>query len=112
MSLFYHDPASEPCVKITPEEVGRIAALARIDLAIAGEEELERMRGQLDHILAYIAKLNELDTERVDPATGIAAGGTGALRLDVTLATLSEEEALANAPESGRGHFKVPRVIA
>lgn len=99
-------------MKITLEEVGRIAALARIDLARAGEQELERMRSQLDHILSYIGKLNELDTEGIDPAIGVAAGGTAAPRDDLTLDTLQQEEALANAPEADRGHFKVPRVIA
>ena len=98
-------------MKITLDEVRRIAGLARIELEGATDEELERMRDQLDHILAYIDKLDELDTEGVEAATGVALGMTGPLRDDVLRATLPGEEALSNAPESGRGHFKVPRVI-
>jgi aspartyl-tRNA(Asn)/glutamyl-tRNA(Gln) amidotransferase subunit C len=96
-------------MKITLEEVRRIARLAHIQFSGASDEELERMRGQLDQILVYIDKLSELDTDGVEPATGLAAG---CLRDDVPRATLAGEEALSNAPESGRGHFKVPRVIA
>ncbi|HEY3175455.1 MAG TPA: Asp-tRNA(Asn)/Glu-tRNA(Gln) amidotransferase subunit GatC [Candidatus Polarisedimenticolia bacterium] len=98
-------------MKITLEEVRRIAGLAHIQSSDAGDEELELMRGQLDQVLAFVDKLNALDTRGVEPAIGVAEGMTGPLREDVPGATLAEEEALSNAPESGRGHFKVPRVI-
>lgn len=99
-------------MKVTTDEVLRIARLAHIELAGTGEQDLERARGQLEQILTYVEKLNELDTTHVAPAIGVAAGITGPAREDHPQGTLPEEEALANAPEAGRGHFKVPRVIA
>ena len=95
-------------MKITLEDVRRIAFLAHLKF---GDEELEQLRGQLDHILGYIAKLDELDTAGVDPASGGATGPLPPLREDRLQPTLQPDEALANAPESGRGHFKVPKVI-
>ena len=98
-------------MKITLDEVKRIAHLAHLRF---GEEELEKLRGQLDQILGYIDKLDELSTEGVEPASGGTTGSspdTGMMRDDLPLTTLSSEEALGNAPESGRGHFKVPKVI-
>ena len=98
---------SEP-MKITREEVIRIARLAHLRFS---EEELERLRGQLDQILAYVGKLNELETTGVEPAVGTPAGSPPPDRQDNPAATLPNERALENAPESGAGHFKVPRVI-
>ncbi|MFQ5702153.1 MAG: Asp-tRNA(Asn)/Glu-tRNA(Gln) amidotransferase subunit GatC [Acidobacteriota bacterium] len=95
-------------MKITIEEVERIARLAHLRFTA---QERERLRGQLDQILAYVDKLRELDTRRVEPAVAMAAGKPRGLREDVRTETLSREAALANAPESGRGHFKVPKVI-
>jgi aspartyl-tRNA(Asn)/glutamyl-tRNA(Gln) amidotransferase subunit C len=99
-------------MKITLEEVRRIARLAHIQFPGASDEELESMRGQLDQILVYMDKLSELDTEEVEPAAAVAADTTGRLRDDAPRPTLAGEEALSNAPESGRGHFKVPRIMA
>lgn len=94
-------------MKITLQEVRRIAHLANLRFDDAG---LERFRVHLDQILGYIDKLGQVDTSHVEPAAG---GGTaGRLREDEPLPPLSADEALANAPESGRGHFKVPRVMA
>ena len=98
-------------MKITLDEVKRIARLAHLQFA---DQELEVLRGQLDQILAYIDKLKELDTEGVEPAVGVTgAGGEQpiALRDDVPGETLPRDSALANAPESGEGHFRVPKVI-
>ena len=72
--------------------------------------EEERLRADLDQILAYMEKLEELDTTSVALAIGATEPGV-VLREDRSSACLKVEEALANAPESGRGHFKVPRVI-
>ena len=97
-------------MKITLEQARRIAHLAH--MRFETDIELDRLRGHLEQILGYIDKLGELDTEGVEPAVGAAAGMIDALRDDILLPTLLEEDVLANAPESGRGHFKVPRIIA
>ena len=95
-------------MKIALDEVRRIAHLAHLRF---GDQELEKLRGQLDQILGYIEKLDELSTDGVEPAAGGATGLLPPMREDALQPTLSLEEALGNAPESGRGHFKVPKVI-
>ena len=95
-------------MKIALEDVQRIARLAHLRFT---KGETERLRAQLDQILDYIDKLGELNTDHVEPALGAAADPLCGLRDDSLAATLSPDEALTNAPESGRGHFKVPKVI-
>ena len=71
------------------------------------------MQKDLDEILTHIEKLNELDTGSVEPMAQVLyeqpEGST--LRADVEHAPLPNEVALANAPLSGSGHFKVPKVF-
>jgi len=97
-------------LKITEQDVQRVAELA--NLALTGEE-IARMAHDLDGILSYIDKLNELDTANVEPMAQVLfdAGETATLREDVERAPLSNSEAVANAPLSGGGYFKVPKVI-
>ena len=97
-------------MKITLEQARRIAQLAH--MRFENDTELDRLRAHLEQILGYIDKLDELDTDGVEPVVGLAAGMMGPLREDTLLPTLAEDEVVANAPESGRGHFKVPRIIA
>jgi len=92
---------------ITRAEVRHIAKLANLEF---GEEEQERFTRQLGAILEFVAQLNRLDTKDVEP-TSHAGGGAPVLRDDVLCAPLDRDAAMANAPESGRGLFKVPRVI-
>jgi aspartyl-tRNA(Asn)/glutamyl-tRNA(Gln) amidotransferase subunit C len=97
-------------VRITEQDVRRVAELA--NLALTGEE-VARMTRDLDGILSHIEKLNELDTANVEPMAQVLfdAGETATLREDVVRPPLSNAEALANAPVSGGGYFKVPKVI-
>jgi aspartyl-tRNA(Asn)/glutamyl-tRNA(Gln) amidotransferase subunit C len=97
-------------LKLTTEEVRYVADLANLQLS---EEELLRMSHDLGEILTYIEDLNELDTANVPPMAQVLyeADETATLREDRPHATLSNEEALRNAPVSGAGYFKVPRVI-
>jgi aspartyl-tRNA(Asn)/glutamyl-tRNA(Gln) amidotransferase subunit C len=71
------------------------------------------MARDLDEILTHIDKLNELDTSNVEPMAQVLfeAVETATLRPDVVGATLDNATALANAPQSGAGQFKVPKVI-
>ena len=92
---------------ITRQEVEHVAHLSRLDLS---DEELDRFAVQLDAIIGYMAKLNELDTEGVEPMLhGI--DGRQALRPDRTAESLPRDEALANAPQASHGCFRVPRII-
>ena len=92
---------------ISREEVQHVARLARLHLT---DEEAERMREQLDAILAYIDKLRELDVEGVEP-TAHAVPLVNVMRDDALLSCLPQEQALANAPDRADEFFRVPRII-
>ncbi|MBU0482036.1 MAG: Asp-tRNA(Asn)/Glu-tRNA(Gln) amidotransferase subunit GatC [Proteobacteria bacterium] len=94
-------------MKITAEEVEYVSKLARLELS---PEETIEMAGQLDRILAYVDKLNELDTGRVEPTTH-AISITNAFREDVLKDSLTQEKALANGPARNGESFVVPKVI-
>jgi aspartyl-tRNA(Asn)/glutamyl-tRNA(Gln) amidotransferase subunit C len=93
--------------KITRKEVEQVARLARLELA---EEEKERMTSQLDSILGYIEKLNELDTTHVEPTTTVIPM-LSVMRDDEVRPSLTQDEALANAPDREDVYFRVPRII-
>jgi aspartyl-tRNA(Asn)/glutamyl-tRNA(Gln) amidotransferase subunit C len=94
-------------MQITPDEVRYVAALARLDLSGA---EVEAMTGQLDRILDYVDKLNELDTSGVEPTTH-ALSIHNVFREDAEGVSLPQEEALANGPLQNGEAFVVPKVI-
>ena len=97
-------------MKITETEVRYVADLANLALT---NEEISRMAHHLDGILTHIDKLNELDTSNVEPMAQVLyeSGETATLREDVEGATFTNDVALANAPLSGAGQFKVPKII-
>ena len=97
-------------MKITEKEVRYVADLANLKLT---DEEIHRMTSEMDGILEHIAKLNELDTTGVPPMAQVLyeADETATLREDRERPVLGTDTALANAPQSGAGHFKVPKVI-
>ena len=94
-------------MKITPQEVSHVADLARLHMS---QEEIVAMARQLDDILTYVAKLNELDTEAIVPTTH-AISIVNAFREDEMKPSLVREKALANAPQQNGESFVVPRVI-
>ncbi len=97
-------------MKITEKEVRYVADLANLALT---EDEVRRYCADLDEILAYVDKLNELDTSKVEPMAQVLyqADPGGTLRADEVRPSFSSEVALANAPLSGAGQFKVPKVV-
>jgi len=92
---------------LTPEEVLHVAELARLSLAPA---EVSIFTRQLNDILAYVEKLQELDTTGVAPLAHVIPV-FNAFREDEVKEVLPLEEALANAPAREAGNFLVPRVI-
>jgi aspartyl-tRNA(Asn)/glutamyl-tRNA(Gln) amidotransferase subunit C len=94
-------------MKISREEVEHVAILARLRLS---PEQVERLTGQLNDILAAMDKLRELDTTGVPP-TSHALELTGAMREDQVRPSMERDRALANAPASDGQSFVVPRVI-
>jgi aspartyl-tRNA(Asn)/glutamyl-tRNA(Gln) amidotransferase subunit C len=95
---------------LTEKDVRYVAELAHLELT---EDEVKKFLPQLDSILQYMQKLNELDTAQVEPMAQVtyAAAENPALRSDQPHPTFRQDEALGNAPESDAGCFKVPRVI-
>ncbi len=95
-------------MKITNEEVKHVAKLSRLELS---EGEVERMTQQLDTILSYVAKLDEVDTTGVEPTTHTQQV-VNVFRDDVVVTSLKRDDALANAPEDNQESFVVPKVIS
>ena len=94
-------------MQITPEEITKVAHLARLDL---NQDEVARMTNEVGAILSYIDKLNELNTEGVRPTTH-ALAITNAFRDDVVIPSLPQAEALGNGPRQNGEAFVVPKVI-
>ncbi len=94
-------------MKISKQEVEHVALLARLHLT---EREIEQFTGQLDAILTYVDKLNELDTHDVEPTSHVIEIGN-VVREDRVHDSIPVEESLANAPDPDKGFFKVPRII-
>ncbi|HVP28280.1 MAG TPA: Asp-tRNA(Asn)/Glu-tRNA(Gln) amidotransferase subunit GatC [Myxococcota bacterium] len=93
--------------RITRQEVERVAALARLELA---PDEAERMTSQLDAILDYVALLSEVDTTGIAP-TSHAVPLRTPLRDDRPGPPLDPDDAVRNAPEREGSAFLVPKVI-
>jgi aspartyl-tRNA(Asn)/glutamyl-tRNA(Gln) amidotransferase subunit C len=97
-------------MKISREDVLKVAALANLELTDA---EVETYRGQLDDILTYIDKLNEIDTSNIEPMTQVVAASadSSTLREDVVVRSDVITEVLLGAPDPAPLYFRVPRVI-
>ena len=93
---------------LSPEEVRRIATLARLRLL---PPEEARLAAELSAILDYVRLLEELDVSGVEPMTHALASGETPWRVDEVLPGLSPDQALANAPAREGTCFQVPRII-
>lgn len=94
-------------MSLTKEEVLKVAHLARLEFK---EEEIEKFRGDLNNILSFIEKLQEVDTEGVEPMYQVN-NLSNVLRKDEIKESLDKEEALKNAPQKDDGMFIVPKVV-
>ena len=88
-------------------DLSRVVKLARIELT---PEEERRLAPQLSEVLKYIEKLNELDVSGVEP-TAHATPLSNVLREDEPRDSLSQEDALRNAPKAANGLFVVPKIV-
>lgn len=97
-------------MRITEKDVLYVAALAHLDLEPA---ETARFVTDLDSILGYGEKLNELDTSAVEPMAQVLydAPETLTWRDDRDRPGFPQEKSVGNAPERGAGQFKVAKVI-
>jgi aspartyl-tRNA(Asn)/glutamyl-tRNA(Gln) amidotransferase subunit C len=93
---------------IAREEVGRIAALARLSM---DDAEIDRMQRDLAAILAYVEMLAQIDTTGVEPTSHVIPLATP-MRTDEPEPAMDPARAVANAPEASDSAFVVPKVIA
>ena len=94
-------------MKLSSQEVEYVAHLARLEIT---DKEKEKFTAQLNDILLYIGKLNELDTKGVEPMSH-AIAVTNAFREDNIVDSIGTEKSLANAPDARGEFFRVPKVI-
>jgi aspartyl-tRNA(Asn)/glutamyl-tRNA(Gln) amidotransferase subunit C len=96
-----------PEQQITLDQVAHVATLARLALP---PERLEKLTGQLESILEYVAKIGEVDTTGVEPMAH-ALPLHNVLREDVVEPSLPLDKVLQNAPDTDGPFFKVPKVL-
>jgi aspartyl-tRNA(Asn)/glutamyl-tRNA(Gln) amidotransferase subunit C len=92
---------------ISSKQVEYVAHLARLTIS---DQEKDKFTSQLNDILLYIDKLNELDTRGVEPMSH-AIAVTNSFRQDEILDSIGTEKSLANAPDARGEFFRVPKVI-
>ena len=92
---------------VTVDDVRRVAGLARLQFS---SDEEEKLVLELNRILQYMEKLNELDTDGVEPTSHVAPVAN-AFREDEPEEFAHVEELRAQAPEMVEGYYKVPRII-
>ena len=114
LKLFYNSEASPPLdlegprdMAVVREDVRKVAQLARLALS---EDEEAQLVVDLNQMLDYVAALQALDTTDVVPTAHVLPIDN-VFRMDQPGESLSQAEALSNAPASGQGHFRVPQVI-
>lgn len=95
-------------MSVTKEDVKKIAELARLEF---DDSELENYTSEMNKILGYVDKLNELDTENIEPLSH-PIENNNVFREDKLKRSIERERSLKNAPESSSEHFKVPKVIS
>jgi len=93
--------------KIDYKTVDEMAHLARLEFDAAGKDAMVK---DMNNMLAFIEKLNELDTTGVDPLIYMT-DESNVLREDVVKETITQKEALLNAPKKDSDYFKAPKVI-
>ncbi|MCB9245887.1 MAG: Asp-tRNA(Asn)/Glu-tRNA(Gln) amidotransferase subunit GatC [Flavobacteriales bacterium] len=95
-------------MKITPEKIDELAHLARLQFEA---DEKARIQAELERILEFCEKLNEVNTEGVEPLIYLS-DRVNNLRPDEVQMDITREEALRNAPDADSDYFRVPKVIS
>jgi len=93
--------------EITKDQVKHVAHLARLEIT---DEEAGQFTEHLSAIITYAEKLNELDTEGIEPTTHVL-DLKNVFRKDEAKHTITQEEALKNAPDAQDGQFRVPSIL-
>lgn len=93
---------------LTPEEVARLAGLARLELS---EDELVQLAPELEVILAAVQQVSDVVDETI-PLMTHAMPMSNVMRADAVHTSLSQDEALSSAPASEDGRFRVPQILS
>ena len=94
-------------MKIDKETLQKLAHLSRLELDPSKEDTYIK---DLEEVLTWVEKLNELDTEGVEPLTNMSFE-VNAFRNDEVSNTIEYDRALKNAPDKDEDYFKVPKVL-
>ena len=94
-------------MNIDRKDVEKLAHLSRLELT---EEELANMESDMNKMLQFVEKINELDLEGVEPLAYVS-DEVNILREDDVKQDITHEEALKNAPDTDTDYFRVPKVI-
>ena len=94
-------------MKINTETVDKIAHLARLEFENEAKEQIMK---DMNNMLAFIDKLNELDTTNIEPLIYMS-DEVNVLREDVVKQEITQQEGLKNAPKRDSDYFKVPKMI-
>ena len=92
---------------LTRDQIVHLSQLAHLNL---NDEEIDRVAGELDQIVDSVARVQEIATKDVE-ATSHPIALTNVFRADVVRGVLSQEEALAGAPDAEAARFKVPAIL-
>ncbi len=94
-------------MNITRTDVEKLAHLGRLELT---ETELAQMERDMNKMLLFVDKINELNLDGIEPLTYMS-DEVNILREDEIIQTISHEEALKNAPDKDTDYFRVPKVL-
>ncbi len=92
-------------MSITKEQIKHLAHLSRLEL---NDNELDSMQGDMEKILEFVAKIDELDLTGVEPLTQMS-GSVDVMRTDEAFNMITKEQALKNAPDANSDYFRVPK---
>jgi aspartyl-tRNA(Asn)/glutamyl-tRNA(Gln) amidotransferase subunit C len=104
---FFYNTSCFGDMKIDNDTVDKIAHLARLEFDGKAKEAIIK---DMNNMLAFVEKLNELDTDNVKPLVYMT-DETNILREDEVKQEMTQEEALMNAPKKDSDYFKVPKVV-
>jgi aspartyl-tRNA(Asn)/glutamyl-tRNA(Gln) amidotransferase subunit C len=93
-------------MKIDIHTVNKLARLSKLEFDEAAKE---KMITDLNKMLDFVGKLDELDTTGIEPLIYMTENGLP-LREDIVITTITQDEALKNAPKKDSDYFKVPKV--
>lgn len=95
-------------MKVSDELIDRLANLAKIEFDVKARNEI---KNDMNKMLEFVDKLNEINTQGVDPLIFMSEE-INVLREDIAKKTITQEEALKNAPQHNSDYIMVPKVVS